>query len=292
MSAQNDRGRLTGRVAVVTGGGGGIGRATALRLSAEGARVLVVDIDDAGTRRTVDAIVDAGGDAAAEVADLTASTDRDGVVRSALDHFGRVDVLVNNAAYQGRRLPFLEMTGEEWDRVLATNLTATAALCQDAARHMVSRGSGAIVNVTAIQERLPMATHTAYGASKGGVSALTRALAVELSPLGVRVNAVAPGMISTPSLRTSLDEAQRRIGAEGRTQHSDDTTKAAPSRSPSLLGRDGRPDELAAAVAFLASDDASFITGVVLTVDGGRTLSRRYDPLAAQHDPDPSAMEG
>ncbi|WP_298331855.1 SDR family oxidoreductase [Haloactinopolyspora sp.] len=272
-------GRLAGQVAVVTGGGGGIGRATAVRLAAEGAGVLVVDVDHDAARATADAV---GERAEIRVCDLADPTARAAVVPAALDRLGRLDILVNNAAYHGPRLPFLELPSTEWDRILATNLTATAALCQDAARHMVAAGSGSIVNITAIQERLPLATHAAYAASKGGVSALTRSLAVELSPLGVRVNAVAPGMIATSSLQASLtgDGA-----APAAAPPSDRTT-------PTLLGRDGTPDELAAAVAFLASDDASFVTGHVLTVDGGRSLSRRFDPLAARYDSAHTATEG
>ncbi len=278
MSEQHEKARttaarLTGRVAVVTGAGGGIGRATSQRLAAEGACVLAVDIDKQAAQDTVDAVAAAGGTATAHVADLADRQARAGVVPAALEQYAHIDVLVNNAAYQGQRRPFLDMPPDEWDDVLAVNLTASAALCQDAARHMADRGTGAIVNMTAIQERFPLATHTAYGVSKGGVSALTRSLAVELSPLGIRVNAVAPGMIATPHLQAILEDT----APDERRQ-----------QSTTLLGRDGTPDELASAVAFLASDDASFITGVVLTVDGGRTLSRRYDPLAAQHDPDPT----
>ncbi|MFD4976357.1 SDR family NAD(P)-dependent oxidoreductase [Streptomyces sp. NPDC058424] len=250
--------RFRDRVAVVTGAAQGIGRAIATRLSAEGATVVLVDREDEVAK------VAAGlGTATHVVADLADPAQCQSVVPQVVARHGRVDVLVNNAAVLGRRYTLFDLGVDEWRRVLETNVTSAMVLGRDAARDMVARGSGAIVNMASIQERLPVSTHTAYVTSKGGISALTRAMAVELSPLGIRVNAVAPGVIDSPSMVETLQE-----------RASD--TNVTP---PTLLRRFGRPEEVAAAVAFLCSAEAAYITGAILPVDGGRTLSRYADPL-------------
>ena len=258
-------GRFGSRAALVTGAAGGIGLAVARRLAAEGASVLMTDIDAGRLDAAADALRQAGATVAVVAADLAARAERERLVPAALDRWGRLDILVNNAAFQGERRPLAEVPDEEIEKVLAVNVTAAASLARAATGPMRGQGGGAIVNVGSIQADLPVPSYAAYVASKGAVAALTRALAVELAPAGIRVNTVLPGVIATDNFTRELDESG--------TDRRDRPLTAA------LLGRQGDAAEVAAAVAFLASGEASFITGAALPVDGGRSISRRADPF-------------
>ena len=257
--------RFAGRVAAVTGAASGIGRALALRLAAEGARVAVIDRDAEGAKRVAAEIGAGGGQARDEVVDLAVRSERDALLPRVIAAWGRVDLLVNNAATLGAQVSALELDADDWEAVLTTNLTAPAFLSRDAARDMATRGAGCIINVASLHERLPVPSHVAYGTSKGGVTALTRTLAVDLAPHGIRVNAVLPAMVASPGLRAALDNT------------------TAPT--PTLLRRLGMPEEVASAICYLASDEAGYVTGAVWSVDGGRGISRLPDPLIGPQPP-------
>lgn len=261
------RSNPTAPAALVTGGAAGIGRAIVERLARDGWAVTFADRDRDRGEALAAEIRGQGALCRFAHADLADRGQRNTLVPGTVEAWGRIDLLVNNAADVGTRLGLLELAEEDWDRVIETNFTASAFLARDAAREMAAPGTGAIVNLATIQERLPLPTHVSYVASKGGVSALTRSLAVELGPYGIRVNAVVPGVIQT-------------VGMAEEREHAGLGSPDEDGSHPWLLPRTGVPEDVAAAVAFLASADAAFITGSTITVDGGRSLSRKTDSLA------------
>jgi 2-dehydro-3-deoxy-L-rhamnonate dehydrogenase (NAD+) len=243
---------LPGRVAIVTGAARGIGFAIAERLSRAGARVVVADVAEEGAAAAVERLREAGGKAVAAVADVTRPGEVAAMVERALEAFGGLDILVNNAGITGRDAPLWETTDDDWEKVIALNLTATFYCCRAVVPHMRERRSGAIVNVASISGKEGNPNMIPYSVSKAGVICLTRALAKEVIQDGVRVNAVAPGVIETPLLEQLQPEAIEYL------------------RSKVPMGRMGRPEEVAAVVHFLASDDASFVTGQCYDISGGR----------------------
>ena len=238
--------RFTEKVCVVTGGGSGIGRAACERFAAEGGKVLVVDLNADHGRETVQRITAAGGEALFVKADVSSSQDVQAAVEAAVARWGRIDVVVNDAAIMTFK-PIVELSEDEWDRVLAVNLRSVFLCCKYALPHM---GPGsAIVNISSVHAHETEANVVPYASSKGGMEAFTRGLSRECERARVRVNSVAPGAVDTPMLWSNplVQSGQERIE-----------------------GAVGKPEDVAAAIAFLASDEARFVTGTTLVVDGGR----------------------
>ncbi|EFE71051.1 MULTISPECIES: SDR family NAD(P)-dependent oxidoreductase [Streptomyces] len=247
-------GAFEGRGVIVTGAGSGIGRAAAVAFAAEGARVLVADLDAEGAASTVGAVEESGGTAVAVVGDLGDRAVADRVARTAVERFGGVDVLVNNAGIMDGMTALADVTDAEWERVLRVNLTAPFLLTRAVLPHMLAAGGGVVVNTASEAGLRGSAAGAAYTASKHGVVGLTKNLAVMYRKQGIRANAIAPGGTAT-GIAVNADPAAHGPAALG----------------PHFvnLGRLARPEEQAAAILFLASDAASNINGAILPVDDG-----------------------
>jgi NAD(P)-dependent dehydrogenase (short-subunit alcohol dehydrogenase family) len=248
---------LNGKAAIVTGGAGGIGYAIAERLVGEGARVMIADIDEQRGAEAAQTL-SRDGEARFQKTDVSQAGDARALVEAAVGAFGRIDVLVNNAGIV-HGADFLDLSEADFDRVLGVNLKGSFLVGQAVARHMVGRVKagdkpGSIVNMSSVNAVFAIANQVPYSISKGGVSQLTKVMSLSLAPYGIRVNAIGPGSIMTDMLASVNNDpaAKNRIL----------------SRTP--LGRIGQPAEIASIAAFLASDEASYITGQTIYADGGR----------------------
>lgn len=243
--------RFEGKVALVTGAARGIGEAIALKLAQEGADVVVTDVDLEGAQRVAQKIEGLGRRAKAIQADVSQREAVRRLVSEAVSSFGKVDILVNNAGII-RRGTFLDHDPQDWDRVLSVNLGGTFNCTKEVVPLMIKQGGGKIINISSVVGKMgDIASAPSYGTSKGAINTFTKSLARELAPYGINVNAVAPHAIETEMSREWSEEKRRQI------------VEAIP------LKRLGKPEEVAEAVAFLASDGADFITGEILDVNGG-----------------------
>jgi NAD(P)-dependent dehydrogenase (short-subunit alcohol dehydrogenase family) len=251
-----DRGRFAGRAVIVTGAGSGIGRETAQRFAAEGGLVTVADINADAAAATVAAIAAEGGTARASVTDVADPAAVQAMVDGTVEAYGRLDVLHNNAYWAPLNTTVTDTSDEQWERTIAVTLTGVFLGCKFAIPHMLARGGGAIVNTASTAALVASPKFAAYMAAKAGVLGLTRSVAFDYGKQGIRCNAVCPGLIQTAATVDVFADPER---VEWLT-------------SKIVVGRTGVPGDIAAAVLFLASDEASFTTGQALVVDGGRLI--------------------
>jgi 3-oxoacyl-[acyl-carrier protein] reductase len=256
---------LSGRVAVVTGAASGIGRATAHVLAGAGATLVLGDLDETGAEKTAKEIEARGATAVPVVTDVTRRSDVEALVARAVDEFGRLDVMGNIAGIASRGL-VIDVTDEDLDRVLAINLKGVFYGCQAAMRAMAPQGSGSIINVSSGAIDGPAPTLAVYGMTKAAVAMLTKTLATEAAPAGIRVNALAPGIILTNFSRPHFVDEAGEVDQERFAEYERWAASAAP------LGRVGLPADVAWAILYLVSDAASFVTGQILRPNGGTAM--------------------
>jgi NAD(P)-dependent dehydrogenase (short-subunit alcohol dehydrogenase family) len=247
---------LSGRIVIVTGGNSGIGHEISKTLARNGARIVVSNRRKEEGEKATRAIVEMGGDAIAVPADVSQKNSVEAMVQKVMEQFGRIDILVNSAGINIRK-PALDYDESDWDQVMDINLKGTFLTCQAVGRIMVEQKRGKIVNLSSSVEKIGMELRIAYCASKGGISQLTKCLAIEWAPYGVNVNAVAPGFMKTPLLASLIDKDPTFLPmVQGRVP----------------LKRLGQPEEVASVVLLLVSDASNYITGQTFFVDGGWTI--------------------
>lgn len=250
--------RLAGKVAIVTGGGSGIGRATALLFAQEGARVVVADYAPEGGQETVRMIQQHGGEALFVESDVSNAEDMRRLVQTTVDAYGRIDILVNNAAVT---IPasVVDATEEVWDKTMDIDLKGVFLLSKYAIPYLINGGGGSVINMASMCGLVASPNQAPYSAAKGGVVALTRQMAIDYARYNIRVNGIAPSEVRTPMF----------LGFINRAPDPEKKMQELVARIP--LGRVAEPEEIARAALFLASDESSYITGVTLPVDGGLT---------------------
>lgn len=247
--------RLINKVSLVTGAGKGIGRSIALTLANEGSSVIINDINLDDANAVAKEIIDLGGKSLSIKADVSQSREIKKMVLESIKNFGRIDILVNNAGIQ-TIIPFLELSEEDWQRVIDVNLKGTFLCSQIVAKEMVKQGKGKIVNISSIHQSIPRFNKIHYDVSKAGIAMLTKDMALELSKYKINVNSVAPGAIITPMNKDIIESSVKKAEIE--------------SKIPWKIM--GKPEEVAQAVLYLVSDESDYVTGSSINVDGGSSL--------------------
>ena len=252
--------RLNKKIAVITGSGSGIGRASAILFAKEGAKVVVADINDAGGEETVKKIKSAGGEALFIHTDVSKSSDVENMMKTTVEKFGKIDILFNNAGTPQRTMPFETLEESLWDKLFETNVKSIYLTMKYAIPLMKEAGKGIVINLASMAGVRPRPGSAAYASTKAAVLHITKALAIELAPYNIRVNAINPSAVDTPMLPKFREDGQDLDAFyEG-------------ARASMPIGRIATPEDIANAALYLASDESSMITGIGMNVDGGRGI--------------------